>query len=163
MAATWGHCLALLPHTAAGLSSPHSPFPPPPLFLFGRVYETLCPALSVRRLVGPSRCLFLFLFRSAGVTLGSVWVMLGLFWVNLGHFGSVWVTLGRIGHLGLARDSWALALFFLGKPQFFGVPPCYFNVDLACLCTCMFLVCMGVCRGRMLLPIEPCVYCFYKS
>merc|ERR1712120_62493 len=102
-----------------------------------------CPSVGwlVRRAVS---------FCSLFVPLGSIWAILGL----------VWVTLGRIGHLGLARDSWALALFFLGKPQFFGVPPGYFNVDLACLCTCMFLLCMGVCRGRMLLPIEPCVYCF---
>merc|ERR1711895_101997 len=118
---------------------PIPPFPPPPFFCLvacTRPHVPPCP--SVGWLV--RRAAFFVPFRSVlghfGVCLGHV----GSFWVNLGHFGSVWVTLGRIGHLGLARDSWALALFFWGNPNFFGVPPCYFNVDLACLCTCMFLV-----------------------
>ena len=66
---------------------------------FSRVHATLHPALSVRRLVGPSHCFF--------VPFCSFWVILGQFgsfWVILGRFGSIWVILGHFGHFGLARD-----------------------------------------------------------
>merc|ERR1711895_241511 len=106
-----------------------------------RPYTLLCP--SVGWLV--RRAAFFGPFRSC--------------WVILGHFGSIWVSLGRFGHLGLARNLWA----FLEKPQiFWGSSVFSFSVDVACLCTCVFPVCMGVCRGNVPMPIEPCVF-FYIS
>ena len=153
---------SLAPHGGKSLVSPF-PIPPPLcialvlssfapcflLFLFGRVHATSRPALSVRRLVSPSHCFFW----SFSFLLG----LFGSYWVVLGHFGSSWVRLGRFWSSG---SRTRLIGVFRETPNFFGVPPCSFNVDLACLCTCVFHVCMGVCRGNVLMPIEPCVF-FY--
>ena len=147
VAATWGHCLALLPHTAAGLSSPHSPSPPPPFFVWSRARSRARDLMSrlVRPSAGWSVALSLFVpfsFRWGhfGVCLGHVGSFLGQFGSFWGRFGSLWVVLVTwVSHVTHGR--WPCS-FFLGKPQFFGVPPVYFNVDLACLCTCMFLACI---------------------
>merc|ERR1711895_304575 len=82
------------------------------LFLFGRVHATSRPALSVRRLVSPSHCFF--------------WSFSFL----LGLFGSSWVRLGRFWSSG---PRTRLIGVFRETPNFLGVPPCSFNVDLACL------------------------------
>merc|ERR1711895_134224 len=94
MAATWGHCLALLRHMMANLSSPH--FPPPCVLL------SYCPLL---RLVSCFFCLVACMRPHVPLCPSVGWLVrrtafFGPFhscWVFLGHIGSYWVILGRFG------------------------------------------------------------------
>merc|ERR1711895_177579 len=94
------------------LPIPH--FPPPPFFCLvacTRPHVPPCPSVGwlVRRAA---------FFCSVWVTLGTIWVMLGL-------FGSIWVILGRSGSFWVVLVIWVSHVThgrwpcFLGKPQIF--------------------------------------------